>query len=160
VKRAHKVFAVACVDPRLASDRTVDLRQQRRRDLHKPHTAPQNSSSKAHQIADHTTAKSHDNIAALNLLVEQPFDTSGQLGPAFRRLSGGQDQRLRRDAVACKTRAQCLKMQVCDCFIADDCHARTAQQRCNMRACLAQQALPDLYVILTARQIYGDTFSH
>ena len=81
MKRPNKVLAMPRVDPGLAAHRTIDLRQQRRRDLHKPHAPPQDRSRKANKIPDHAAAKSHDHIAALNFMIQQPFDTCLNMRP-------------------------------------------------------------------------------
>jgi hypothetical protein len=56
MKRADEVLARRRVDRRLAADRAVHLREQRRRDLNKPAAALQDRRRKANEIADHTAA--------------------------------------------------------------------------------------------------------
>ena len=77
VKGADQVLALRGVDPGLAADRAVNLRQQRRRDLHEPHPAPQHGGGKAHQIAHHPAAKGHHDIAPLDLLLQAATRRSG-----------------------------------------------------------------------------------
>ncbi len=90
VKCADKVLALRGVDPGFAANRTVDLRQQRCRYLHKTNAAAQNRGGKAHQIADNAAAQSDHNVIAFDLLIQQPIHAMGQLCPALCRLTGGQ----------------------------------------------------------------------
>ena len=76
MKRADMVLAMRRIDPGLAANGTVDLRQKRGRNLHEPNAASQNCRSKPGQIADDATAKGHDHIATLYLFCQQPFNTA------------------------------------------------------------------------------------
>ena len=90
MKGADQVLAGAAVDRGLAANRTVDLRQQRRRDLDEPAAAFQDRCRKADKIADHAAAQRNDIVAALDFEFEQPVGQRFKLRPAFRRLAGGQ----------------------------------------------------------------------
>ena len=76
MKGPHKVFALRYVDSGLAAHRTVHLRQQRCRDLHKSHTPTQDCGCKAHQIANHSAAQSDNNVFAFDLLIQHPIDAA------------------------------------------------------------------------------------
>ena len=82
------------VDSRFPPNRAINLRQKRRRYLHKPHTTAQDRSGKPDQITDNTPTKSDDDISALDLLIQQPFAGALQLRPALCRLTCGQGKRL------------------------------------------------------------------
>ena len=93
MKRPDQVLAMRRVDPGFTPNRAVDLRKQRRWNLHEPDTTAQNRSGKSNQITNHTAAKGNDNIAALNFLIQQPFHSALQLRPAFRCFTRRQGQR-------------------------------------------------------------------
>ena len=64
MKDADQVFALRRVDAGFAADGTVDLREQRRRDLNEAHAATQDARRKTGKIADDAAAERHDKIAA------------------------------------------------------------------------------------------------
>ena len=72
------------IDPGLAADRGVDLRQQRSRHLHKIDAAAQDRSRKAGEIADHATAECHHQVVALDLRRYQGFADLFEAGIGFR----------------------------------------------------------------------------
>ena len=73
VKRAEQILAVRRIDPGLAADRGIDLRQQRGRHLHEIDAAAQDRGGKAGEIADHAAAERDDQIVALDLRRDQRF---------------------------------------------------------------------------------------
>ena len=74
MERADQVLALRAVDPGLAAHRTVDLCQKRGRDLHETHAPAQDRGGEPDQITDHAATKGNHNIAALDLLRQQPFN--------------------------------------------------------------------------------------
>ena len=68
---ADQVLAVRRVDAGLAADRGIDLRQQRRRDLHEVHAAPGDRGGEAGEVADDAAAERDDEVAALEPGLEQ-----------------------------------------------------------------------------------------
>ena len=68
---ADQVLALRGVDAGLAADRGVDLGEQRGRQLHHAHAAPQDAGGKAGQVADHAAAQRNDAIAPLDAELEQ-----------------------------------------------------------------------------------------
>ena len=83
MKRPDQVLAMRRVDPSFTPNRAVDLRKQRRWNLHEPDTTAQNCGRKPNQITNHTAAKGNDNIAAFDFLIQQPFNRALQLRPAL-----------------------------------------------------------------------------
>ena len=71
---ADEVLALRRVDAGLAADRGIDLRQQRGRDLHEVHAAASDRGGKAGEVADDAAAKREDDIAALELGIEDAGD--------------------------------------------------------------------------------------
>ena len=72
MERADQVLAVARIDPGLAADRGIDLRQQRGRHLHDVEAAAQDRGGKAREIADHAAAERDHHVVALDARIEQP----------------------------------------------------------------------------------------
>ena len=66
VERADEVFAVFRIDCGLSANRRIDLRQQRRGNLHIAKTTTDEGRSKTSKISDDTTAESHDKVGALD----------------------------------------------------------------------------------------------
>jgi hypothetical protein len=77
MKRAEKIFSARRIDPGLAADRRVDLRQQRGRHLHEIDAAAQDRRRKAGEIADHAAAERDHQIVALD------FGRDQRLGDLF-----------------------------------------------------------------------------
>ena len=71
MKCAEQIFALRRIDPGLAADRRIDLRQQRGRHLHEIDAAAQDRGGKAGEIADHAAAERDDEIVALDLRRDQ-----------------------------------------------------------------------------------------
>ena len=92
VEGADHVFAERVVDPGLAADRGVDLRQQCGRHLHKRHTAHVAGRGKASHVAHHAAAKCIDQRFAVGLCGQQRIEDEVQCGPVLVRLAVGQFQ--------------------------------------------------------------------
>ncbi len=121
VERADEVLARRGVDGRLAAYRTVDLRQQRGRQLDEAAPAFQDGAGKTGEVADHPSAEREHMVAALDALLEQPVGQSLQFRPALRAFA-------RRDIVP--ARAACRRPQ-----------ATPRQSRPNARAALASATI-------------------
>ena len=87
VKRAEQIFSLRRIDPGLAADRGVDLRQQRGRHLHEIDAAAQDRSREAGEIADHAAAERDHQIVALDLRRYQRFADLFEPGIGFRALA-------------------------------------------------------------------------
>ena len=71
MEAADEVLAVPRIDAGLAANGEIDLRQQRRRDLHQAHAAFQDAGGESRQVADDAAAQRDDEIAALQPQVQQ-----------------------------------------------------------------------------------------
>ena len=60
MKRTDQILAMARIDPRLTTDRRVDLREKSRRDLDEVEAAPYARRRKAGKIADHTSTERNE----------------------------------------------------------------------------------------------------
>ena len=74
VERADQVLAALRVDPGLAADRGIHLRQQRGRDLHERQAAQGRRRGEPRQIADHAAAQRDDRGAPLDPRLQQLVD--------------------------------------------------------------------------------------
>ena len=83
MKGAEQIFAVRRIDPGLAADGRVDLRQQRGRHLHEIDAAAQDRRRKAGEIADHAAAERDHQIVALDLGRDQRFADLFEAGIGF-----------------------------------------------------------------------------
>ena len=70
MKGADEIFAMSGIDPGLAADRGIDLRQQAGGDLDKARAAPQACGDESGEIADDAAAQRQHDIA--------PFDLGGE----------------------------------------------------------------------------------
>ena len=78
-----QVLALRRVDPGLAPDRTVDLRQKARGHLHESHPPPQDGGGETDQVTDDPAAQGHDDVAPFDLLLQQPFHRPLKMRPDF-----------------------------------------------------------------------------
>ncbi len=153
VEGADEVLALRGVDPGLAADGTVDLRQKRGRQLHEADAPAQDSGGKAHKVADHATAKGQDHILAFHLLLQQPFGAAGKVLPVLRPLPRRQGQRRRGNPFGGQCLGQSGKMPRCDGFFGDDGDAFAAQERRDFGPGAGQKALADPHLIGAFAQI-------
>ena len=87
VKRAEQVLALRRIDPGLAADRGIDLRQQRGRHLHEIDAAAQDGGGEAGEVADHAAAERDHQIVALDLRRDQRLADLLEAGIGFRALA-------------------------------------------------------------------------
>lgn len=73
MKNADQVFALRRVDAGFSTNRTVDLGQQGRRNLHEAHAAAQDAGSKACKIANYAATERHNYVAALKAELQKLF---------------------------------------------------------------------------------------
>ena len=148
------------VDPRLAADRAIHLRQQRCGNLHKPNPTAQHCSGEADQITNHTTPEGNDNIAAFDLMFQQPFHASFELRPALCAFPCRKRQTDRSNTLRGQCRLKRGKMQRSDMRIGHDCYTWTFQQRRDLDPGTGKQVRANAHVISTTvqRNVYG--FDH
>jgi hypothetical protein len=147
VEGADEVLAVPRVDAGLAADGTVDLRQKRRRHLHEAHAAPQYRGREAGEVADHPAAQGDDDVAPLDLRVEQPFDRGHEPTPALRPLARRQRMGLGRDAGGVEARDKGAEMRLGDARLGQDGDAGPRQERRDLRARACQKPRADADVV-------------
>jgi hypothetical protein len=70
---AHQIFSRRQIDADFAADRTIHLRQQRGRRLHKRDAAQIRGGDKSRQIAHHAAAQSHDEGFSFQAMAGQPI---------------------------------------------------------------------------------------
>ena len=83
VECAEQILALRRIDPGLAADGGIHLRQQRGRHLHEIDAAAQDRGRKAGEIADHAAAERNDEIVALDLCRDQRFADLRKTGIGF-----------------------------------------------------------------------------
>lgn len=154
VEGADEVLAVDGIDAGLAADGTVDLRQERRRDLHEAHAPPQDRRGEAREIADHAAAQRDDHVAALHLLLQKPVDRARELRPAFRRLAGRQRERHRLDPA--EPRSERLQMEPGHGRVCQDRDPAAAEKRPDLLARAREEARADAHVVAALSEIHAD----
>jgi len=142
---------VGRIDPGLAANRAVHLRQKRSRDLHEPHATAQYGGGKARQITDDPAAKRDDDVAPFDPFGQKPFNGAGELRPTLRRLAGRQGQRAHRHIA--QPGAERLKMQGTHGLVGDNRHARAPQQRRDFGPGACQKPTAHPHVVGSRAQI-------
>src|SRR6516165_12258950 len=110
---------MARVDGSLAADRGINLRKQRRRNLHVIKATANNRSRKTGEIADHPSTERYDQISALQARREQRLANLLEHGEALRFFTGRHRDAGRADAGTGERRFGCCEMTLYDRFIAD-----------------------------------------
>ena len=129
VKRAEQILALRRIDPGLAADGRIDLRQQRGRHLHEIDAAAQDRRRKAGEIADHAAAERNHQIVALDPGRDQRLRDLGETGIGFRAFALV-DHDVRRSDAGLRQRGLGLRQPVfCDRAIRHDGGARAGPQR-------------------------------
>jgi hypothetical protein len=144
VEAADQVLAVARIDPGLAADRAVDLREQRGRDLDVVEAAQQDRGGEAGEVADDPAAERDQRRPALDHLrqdlVEQPLEASHALG----RLAGRQHDPAGHDGGRLEARFQRGEVTgLRQMVIGHDHHGMLAQQGPQQAAGARQQTGTD-----------------
>ena len=120
MKDADEVLALRRVDAGLAADRTVDLREQRRRDLNEANAATQDAGGKAGKIADDAAAERHDEVAAFETQFQQPLRQRCEIAKAFRRLAGLHHDRTGKEAFRLEAFFERREMVARNVFVGHD----------------------------------------
>lgn len=155
VERADQILAGARVDPGLATDRRIDLRQQGGGNLYEAAAALQDRGGETDQVTDHPAAQRDHVIAALHAQFQQAIGQPFQHRPAFGRFAGGEDDRLVRDARARQRGGQRRQMRR-DMFVSDDRHRAPSGQRREDVPRLAKQSGLDPHVVAAFAQLHTD----
>src|SRR3990167_2243142 len=134
MESACKVLPVLRVDAGLAADGTVHLGEQGRRNLGEVDAATQDRRRKASQVADHATAQRDHEVAAFDLLAEQPFGQLLKLGKGFRALARGQANGGVADARRVEAFLQRRQVKSCHGLVGYDGNALAPEKRGEMRA--------------------------
>ena len=83
VESADDVLGAGMVDADLASDRAVDLGQERRRHHQQGESARESGGDEAGQVADHAAPQGDDERMAIGLATDQLVVKPGRAGPAI-----------------------------------------------------------------------------
>jgi hypothetical protein len=83
VERADHVLAERMIDARLAADRRIDLRQQRRGHLDERHAAHVAGGRETGHVADHAAAECDQRRLAIGTLGEQPVEDQVERFPVL-----------------------------------------------------------------------------
>jgi hypothetical protein len=131
---ADEILAVTRIDPGLAADRGVDLRQQAGRHLHEIQPAPHARRRISCKIADHSATERDDEIVALDLGFDQRVADTLERDKTFRPLAGRDHDARGRHAGGGKLLHDALQMRVRDILVGDDREPRARLERRNARA--------------------------
>ncbi len=153
MERADQVLAVACVDPGLAADRAVDLRQQRGRDLHIGDAAQQGRGAEPSEVADHAAAERDDRGRALDPAIEHGIEQGLELGQALGGLARRHDDPPMTQPGRIEARLEPAKMRGRGEVGVGDDDQIAACHRGQLLAALRQEARADHDVVAALRQI-------
>ena len=108
MERADHVLAVRMIDGRLAADRGVDLREQRRRHLHVVDAALVAGRGESGHVADDAAAQRDDRGVAIHALRDQRIEDARHAFERLVLLAVGQHQR-RRCVDPCSASCSCSR---------------------------------------------------
>ena len=157
IKDTDEIFAMCRVDPGLATDRGIHLRQERGRHLHEIHTTPHDTGDEARKIANHTAAKCHDRVTAL-----QPRRQYG-IGDGFQRTEGfglftrRNNHRRHIDTGLGEACCQALQMSLGNIFVRHHRHAHAFQTLRQLLACTIHQPLADQNIVGAVAKRHGNS---
>ena len=120
VEGAYHVFAQRVVDAGLATDRRIDLRQQRGGQLHKRHAAHETGRGKAGHVADHPATERKQHCLTVASLAQQGVKNQVQGLPGLVLLAIGQHHFLNLPVLALQRAAQTLQVEWGHRRIGDD----------------------------------------
>ena len=143
------------VDRRLATHAGIDLRQQRRRNLHKRHAAHVAGSGKAGHIAHHAAAQGKQHRLAVAAVLQQGIKNQVQRLPILVGLPIGQHHGAHLAVARCQRRLQLPGVQRRHGGVGDD-HCLRCLGAGGKRGCGGQQALANVDGIGTLAQINAD----
>ena len=158
MKRAEQILSLRRVDPGLAADRGIDLRQKRGRHLHEIDAAAQDRGRESGEIADHAAAERDHQIVALDLRRDQRFADPFETGIGFRAFAL-LDNDSRAGNAGLRQRAFGFFQPVPrDIAVGDDGGARAGPQRGDTAAQRLQHVAADHDVIgaVAERDVDGD----
>ncbi len=144
---ADQVLALGRVDRGLAAHRGVDLGQKGGGDLDEIDAALVDRRREAREVADHPAAEGHDQVAAVELEIQQAAGQLGEMGEALGLLAGRQHDQLHVDPRRLQAPQQRLAMCGRDGLIGDHRRAGAFQQWPHQLARLVQQSLADQHGI-------------
>src|SRR5262249_17161805 len=149
-----QVLAERVIDRRLASDRAVDLREQRRGNLDVIDSAQKSRGDKARQVARHAAAERDHGVGPFKTIGDQK--TPGAFGRAqrFRPLAVADQMRERREAGPFQTPFNALAEERVHLRVRDDSKpaSLTAERGASDLAGLRQRAVGDDDVVTTLVQ--------
>ena len=152
VKSADHVFTQRVVDRRLTTHRRIDLRQQRRWNLHKRHAAHIAGRGKAGHVAHHTAAQSKQHGLAVAAVLQQCVKNQLQSGPVLVRLAIGQGHQQHLGISAGQRRLQTRGIKRRHLGVGDDQRSAGTRQT-RVAVGTAQQICTDQDVIGTICQL-------
>ena len=153
---ADEILARRRIDRRLAANRRIDLREQRRRHLDELAAAPQDAGGKAGQVADDTAAERHHRVAALHPQLQQPLGEVFERRPVLGGFAGRQDDLVNRQTRRRQPGGERRQVQCRDMGIR---HHRESPARCQpaeQRRGIAEQAGSDMDGIGAVAQRHVD----
>ena len=120
VEGAYHVLAQRVVDAGLATDRRIDLRQQRGGQLHKRHAAHETGRGKAGHVADHPATERKQHRLTVASLAQQGVKNQVQGLPGLVLLAIGQHHLLNLPVLSLQRAAQALQVERGHRRIGDD----------------------------------------
>ena len=158
VKGADQVLALAGVDPGLAADRAVDLRQKGRRHLDEVQAAQGQRGGQPGQVADHAAAEGDHDAAPVDLRVQQPLGQHLEMGEILGRLARRQDDRRAVPAGGREGVRQGRQVQPGDGLVRDHDQPAPGQDRGDPCRRLGQETLADQDLVGPRPQGDGQAF--
>ena len=143
MESADEIFAVRGIYLRLAADRRIDLRQERRRRLNIPHAALDAGRRKARKIADHPAPNRDHRMVALDPEIEKRVAYAFKLGEALGGLARGHvDWGAKKQALCGKSASQFLGIGS-HRLVGHDGEARVRQKLLKMIGSGGDKAAPN-----------------
>ncbi len=160
VKRSDQVLAARRVDRGLAAHRGIDLSQQGGRNLHEADAALIDGRRETGEVADHAAAEGDDQIAAIELEIQQPVAEIGEAVEALGGFARRDDQGVSGNSVGLQSPDQPRPMQGADDVVHDDGGARPAQSRPDQGGGPVENPMADDHVIGPIAEADGDGGAH
>ena len=147
MEQPHQVLSLAGVDPGLAADRTVHLREKGRRDLDVVEPAEQDPGGEPGDVADHAAAERHQAGRALHGPVEERVGEVPQMVEALGLLSRRQDHVVAPDPLPGEAVLEFREIKGRDVGVGDHDDAGPRQHGPEVAAGVRQEALADPDVV-------------
>ena len=129
VERAEQVLRERVVDGDLAAERAVDLREQRRRQVHVRDPAHVRARDPAAEVGDHAAAEREDHVAARERAAREPAPQPDRLLEALARLAGRDRADEHVAAELAQPADQARREQRLDDLVGDDRDAAALHER-------------------------------